>query len=75
MNESISRAAGTQHGQEKPPHAMRALIGAIGRIPWQRSTLYQNVPDHVALAAETASDLLPAIQTSPNDPGALARSI
>ena len=30
MNESISRAAGTQHGQEFPPEAMEALIGSIG---------------------------------------------
>ena len=31
MNESISRAAGTQHGQEFPPEAMEALIHGIGR--------------------------------------------
>ena len=31
MNESISRAAGTQHGQEFPPAAMEALIAALGR--------------------------------------------
>ena len=36
MNESISRAAGTQHGQEFPPEAMEALIRSIGRIPLQR---------------------------------------
>ncbi len=36
MNESISRAAGTQHGQEFPPEAMEALIGSIGRVPRQR---------------------------------------
>ena len=33
MNESISRAAGTQHGQEFPPEAMEGLIRSIGRIP------------------------------------------
>ena len=31
MNESISRAAGTQHGQEFPPEAMEELIRSIGR--------------------------------------------
>lgn len=72
MNESISRAAGTQHGQEKPPHAMRALISAIGRVPRQRTTLYQDVPDHIAAAAEAAAELLPTVQTPPADPGALA---
>ena len=30
MNESISRAAGTQHGQEMPPEAMDQLISSIG---------------------------------------------
>ena len=40
MNESISRAAGTQHGQELPPAAMEALIRSAGRIPAQRTTLY-----------------------------------
>ncbi len=32
MNESISRAAGTQHGQEFPPEAMEGLIRSIGRV-------------------------------------------
>jgi FO synthase len=40
MNESISRAAGTQHGQEMPPARMEALIRAMGRVPRQRTTLY-----------------------------------
>ena len=43
MNESISRAAGTQHGQEFPPHEMEALIRSIGREPMQRDTLYRPV--------------------------------
>jgi FO synthase len=40
MNESISRAAGTQHGQEMPPARMETLIRAAGRVPQQRTTLY-----------------------------------
>jgi FO synthase len=40
MNESISRAAGTQHGQEMPPARMDDLIHGIGRVPMQRTTLY-----------------------------------
>ena len=40
MNESISRAAGAEHGQEFPPEAMEALIRANGRAPRQRTTLY-----------------------------------
>ena len=40
MNESISRAAGTEHGQEMPPEEMDRLIASAGRIPEQRTTLY-----------------------------------
>jgi FO synthase len=44
MNESISRSAGAQHGQEMPPERMEALIRANGRVPRQRTTLYGDVP-------------------------------
>ncbi|OGA27858.1 MAG: 7,8-didemethyl-8-hydroxy-5-deazariboflavin synthase [Betaproteobacteria bacterium RIFCSPLOWO2_02_FULL_65_24] len=40
MNESISRAAGTEHGQECAPEAMEGLIRGAGRVPQQRTTLY-----------------------------------
>ncbi len=40
MNESISRAAGADHGQEMPPEQMDALIEAIGRQRRHRNTLY-----------------------------------
>lgn len=45
MNESISRAAGTQHGQEFPPEEMEHLIRGLGRVPRQRTTLYEDVKD------------------------------
>src|SRR5438876_1495849 len=51
MNESISRAAGAQHGQEFPPEAMEELIRAAGRIPRQRTTLYGEVADERRLAS------------------------
>ena len=44
MNESISRAAGSEHGQELAPEAMEALIHAAGRVPRQRTTLYGDAP-------------------------------
>jgi FO synthase len=44
MNESISRAAGAEHGQEMPPQRIEAAIRAIGRVPRQRTTLYGAVP-------------------------------
>ncbi|HWL33444.1 MAG TPA: 5-amino-6-(D-ribitylamino)uracil--L-tyrosine 4-hydroxyphenyl transferase CofH [Gaiellaceae bacterium] len=40
MNESISRSAGSEHGQEMSPEAMERLIRANGRTPRQRTTLY-----------------------------------
>ena len=44
MNESISRSAGSEHGQELSPEEMEALIRASDRIPRQRTTLYEDVP-------------------------------
>ncbi|MGE0875873.1 MAG: 5-amino-6-(D-ribitylamino)uracil--L-tyrosine 4-hydroxyphenyl transferase CofH [Burkholderiales bacterium] len=43
MDESISRAAGNEHGQELAPERMEALIRAAGRLPRQRTTLYESV--------------------------------
>ena len=63
MNESISRAAGTQHGQEFPPHDMEALIRSIGREPMQRDTLYRPVPEERRAASMIAADLAPIVQT------------
>lgn len=45
MNESISRAAGTLHGQEFPPEEMERLISGLGRVPKQRTTLYNDADD------------------------------
>jgi FO synthase len=44
MNESISRAAGTTHGEELAPEGMDALIRSCGREPRQRTTLYGAPP-------------------------------
>ena len=41
MNESITRAAGTVHGQEMLPEWMENIIVEAGRLPEQRDTLYQ----------------------------------
>ena len=40
MNESITRAAGTVHGQELDEDRMRGLIARSGRVPARRTTLY-----------------------------------
>ena len=65
MNESISRAAGTQHGQEFPPAAMEALIGSIERTARQRSTSYGLVSNERLVASFEAQDLAPVVQTPP----------
>ncbi len=45
MNESISRAAGTTHGQETSPQLMNDMIVRAGRRPRQRTTLYADASD------------------------------
>ena len=65
MNESISRAAGTEHGQEFPPEAMEDLIRSLGRIPEQRTTLYGPVPEERRAASLNAAALAPVVMTPP----------
>jgi FO synthase len=63
MNESITRAAGGEFGQEMPPHQMEALIKEIGRIPSQRTTLYNAVSEERKEAAFHAPELQPIVLT------------
>ena len=57
MNETITRAAGSEHGQELPPHAMEALIRDMGRDPLQRTTLYGRPPEPQGHASFLAAPL------------------
>ncbi len=57
MNESISRAAGTTHGQELPPAEIEALARAAGRPAVQRSTLYGPVERERTTASFRADPL------------------
>jgi FO synthase len=63
MNESISRAAGTEHGQELPPELMDEIIRGIGRIPAQRDTLYRPVSAERRSAGRDAPPLEPVVLT------------
>ncbi|MHA1107933.1 MAG: 7,8-didemethyl-8-hydroxy-5-deazariboflavin synthase, partial [Alphaproteobacteria bacterium] len=65
MNESISRAAGTVHGEEFAPENMETLIRSLGRTPRQRTTLYGDAPAERRAAALAAAALLPVVQTPP----------
>jgi FO synthase len=85
MNESISRAAGSEHGQELPPEAMEALIRANGRTPRQRTTLYGEAPVERRTASFGAAPLAEPVTVPVKDaklqapprlirPGLLARA-
>jgi FO synthase len=63
MNESISRAAGNEHGEELPPEAMEALIRQAGRRPAQRTTLYRPVDEERRRASFGAPPLAPVVFT------------
>jgi FO synthase len=61
MNESISRAAGTEHGQEFAPTEIEALIASLGRKAQQRTTLYAAAPEARRRAAIDAPALSPPV--------------
>ena len=65
MNESISRAAGSSHGQEFPPDAMEALIESLGRVARPRTTLYGDADPAMVMRARSAAPLEPVVQTAP----------
>ena len=69
MNESISRAAGAEHGQELPPEQMEALIRSAGRVPRQRTTLYGEVDPERTRASLGAAPLAEPWNPSVNDAG------
>ena len=63
MNESITRAAGADHGQETSPERMMAMIRAAGRTPRQRDTGYEDVPPEVARRGLGAPELARVVNT------------
>jgi FO synthase len=69
MNESISRAAGADHGQELPPEAMEAAIRAIGRTPRQRTTLYGEPPAERVAASFGAPPLSEPVNPAASEAG------
>lgn len=63
MNESISRAAGAEFGQELPPEEMERAIRSMGRTPRQRTTEYGSAPEGQLIASFNAPPLLPLVLT------------
>jgi FO synthase len=51
MEENISRMAGSQHGVRLEPEQLIGAARAAGRVPAQRTTLYELVETYEAEAA------------------------
>ena len=69
MNESISRSAGSEWGQEMPPEQMEALIRSAGRVPRQRTTLYDDAPAERRVASFGAEPLAEPLNPKVRDAG------
>ena len=63
MNETITRAAGAQHGQEMPISQMVEIIKRLGRSARQRTTLYEPADAKRIAAAKYAKPLTTVINT------------
>lgn len=63
MNESITRAAGSIHGQEAPPETLEEWIVQAGRQVRQRTTTYGDAPATQRLASFGAAPLDPLVNT------------
>jgi FO synthase len=72
MNESISRSAGAEFGQELPPEAMEQLIRSAGRVPRQRTTLYGDPPEARVRASFGAEPLAEPSNPPVKDAGLVA---
>jgi FO synthase len=71
MNESITRAAGSGHGQEWAPALMEAQICAAGRLPRMRTTLYADASQERRAAA---FDAIPLVEVHGASAGKQQRS-
>ena len=65
MNESISRAAGSGHGEEFPAAGIESLVTALGRTPRPRLTSYADADPAKIVLAKAAPPLTPVVQTRP----------
>jgi len=63
MNESITRAAGAEHGQEFSVDQIYEFITKLKRIPKQRNTLYGYVSEEVRKRSINPLPLTPVKNT------------
>ena len=66
MNESITRAAGADHGQEWSPTGMEEALQEMQRTPRMRTTSYQDVPSTRKEIAFNAPELQQIENTAAN---------
>ena len=62
MDETITRSAGSVHGQELSPAQIEHIIRSEGRIPLQRTTVYQPAPAERRVASLNAISIQPKIE-------------
>ncbi|MXY51116.1 MAG: 7,8-didemethyl-8-hydroxy-5-deazariboflavin synthase subunit CofH [Gammaproteobacteria bacterium] len=63
MNESITRAAGTVHGQETSPQRMIEIIESASRTPRQRTTTYHDASPELIAKGLAAGELDEIVNT------------
>ena len=63
MNESITRAAGAEHGQEFSAEQLNKFIKKLKRIPKQRNTLYGDISEETRLRSINPLPLTPIKNT------------
>ena len=65
MNESISRSAGSKHGQEITAFELCKVIRSMGRVPVRRNTIYETMD---VFENHDPEELSPLISRKGNDP-------
>lgn len=75
MNETITRSAGADHGQETGPDQMEQLIIAAGREPRLRNTLYDDASEERRQTAMMAPELIAVVNTPPAKSRSLEKPI
>jgi FO synthase len=63
MEESISKAAGSEHGDNLPVEEIQRLIRELGRIPYERTTTYDRRKQATARLGQDAAPVASAART------------
>jgi FO synthase len=72
MEESISKAAGSEHGDHVEPETIERLIREIGRVPYERTTTYGRREKKTLAPAQPAKGSQPLpldLALAPSRPG------